>query len=139
MGFIDLPQEASPLIDTATKARMINRVPSEKQFMAVGHIALDTHSPDEDEKLGLPRSGVVWVHQLYVSFALQRGGFGAAAMGKAEQLATLEPLNASIMALDTVAKKVHMSEALLKLAYDDRGLPRPLVSLPLPATFQDCR
>jgi hypothetical protein len=93
----------------------------------VGHLALGFQTPDEDEKLGLPGSGVVWVHQVYISYALHRGGFGAAAMAKAEELATLPPFNASIMALDTAANSFQQNEVLFKIQYEDRGLPRPRV------------
>ena len=123
-----MSQEALLLTDTANELRLVSRVPSGKHFTPIGHIALDIHQPDEDEELGLPRSGVVWVHNLYISYALQRGGFGVAAMSKAEQLATLEPLKASIMVLDTVTKEILKNEELQKNVYDDRGLPRPVVS-----------
>ncbi|KAF2234556.1 hypothetical protein EV356DRAFT_501419 [Viridothelium virens] len=126
--FVKYPKEASPLTDTAGQVRLVSRVPSEQQFVPIGHIALDIHAPEEDEKLGLPRSGVVWVHQLYISYALQSEGFGVAAMSKAEQLATSEPLNASIMAVDTMVKEMHMDAAIQKISYDDRGLPRPTKS-----------
>lgn len=97
--------------------------------MPIGHIGLDTQLPDEVEtrKLDLPHSGVIWLRALYVSYALQRGGFGVATMSKVEQLATLEPLNASTMALDTAAHESMMHEVLQKIAYDDRGLQRPTV------------
>ncbi|KAL9113940.1 MAG: hypothetical protein Q9227_002074 [Pyrenula ochraceoflavens] len=123
------PQESSALTDTANRVRLTPREPSGKQFTPIGHIALDIHPANENEKLGLPRSGVVWVHHLYISYTLQRRGLGVAAMSKAEQIATLEPLNASIMALDTLIKEIHMDDAFQKISYDDRGLSRPVVSL----------
>lgn len=117
-------------MDTAKQIRLAARAPSEKRFVPIGHIALDLHPPEEDEKLGLPRSGVAWIHQLYISFALQGKGFGVAAMAKAEQLATLEPFNASTIVLDTVAKELHLYDAVQRYRYDDRGLLRPFVSSP---------
>lgn len=125
-------QEVTPLTDTASEVRRVTRTPSQCQFTPVGHVALDVHPPDQDEKLGLPRSGVVWLHQLYISYALQKGGLGVAAMSKAEHLATLDPFNASIMALDTLAKEMQMDDSIQKIVYDDRGVPRPLVSLLIP-------
>ncbi|KAI1393349.1 uncharacterized protein F4822DRAFT_9312 [Hypoxylon trugodes] len=121
-------KEASPLTDTTDEVRFVPRVPSKKQFTPIGHIALAIHPSDEDVQLGLPRSGVAWVHQLYVSYVLQGGGFGAGAMGRAEQLAAMEPLNASIIALDTVAKEIHAQKEFLKLIYEGRGLPQPTKS-----------
>jgi len=97
---------------------------------------LGVHPPDEDEKIGLPRSGVTWLHQLYISYALQKGGLGVAAMSKAEHLAKLDPFNASIMALDTLAKEMQMDDSVQKIVYDDRGVPRPLVSLLVPVAYK---
>ncbi|CAI4212406.1 unnamed protein product [Parascedosporium putredinis] len=87
-----------------------------------------TSTPSEDEAMGLPPTGVTWLHQLYVSYALQKGGLGAAAMANAERIARLEPYNASIMALDTLQKKIQLSDTLQKVVYDDRGLPRRTVA-----------
>ena len=103
-------------------------MPSQKEFTPIGHVALGIHSPDDDEKVGLPRSGVVWVHRLYVSFAVQQRGLGAATMRRLEQVAALEPFSATVVALDTVVREVFQNETLNKLAFDDRGLPRPRVS-----------
>ncbi|PKS08650.1 hypothetical protein jhhlp_005039 [Lomentospora prolificans] len=122
------PKETSPIRDTADKVRLLPRTPREIDFIPIGHVALNIHPPDEDEKLGLPRSGVTWLQQLYVSYALQKGGLGVAAMANAERVATMEPYNASLMVLDTLVKEVQTSEAIRKAMYDDRGLPFPLVS-----------
>lgn len=82
----------------------MQRQPTGKNFIPVGHVALDVHDPKEDAKLGLP-PGTVWVHQLYISSALQGGGYGAATMAKIEAIAAQEPMNKVWMALDTLAKE----------------------------------
>ena len=68
-------------------------------------MALDVHDVEEDAKLGLP-PGTVWVHQLFISSALQGGGYGVATMAQVESIAAQEPMNAKWMALDTLAKEV---------------------------------
>jgi hypothetical protein len=49
-------------------------------------------------------------------------------MANVERLAALEPLNAEIMALDTAVKEFQLLEETLRVVYDSRGLPRPIVS-----------
>ncbi|KAI0541238.1 hypothetical protein GGR58DRAFT_37736 [Xylaria digitata] len=99
------PKESEPLRDTAIEIRLTPRRPTGRDFMPIGHVALDVHDAKEDAKLGLP-PGTVWVHQLYVSSALQGGGYGVATMAKVESVAAQEPMNAKWMALDTLAKEV---------------------------------
>ncbi|KAI0553339.1 hypothetical protein F4679DRAFT_530857 [Xylaria curta] len=99
------PEEKECLRDTATKIRLARRQPTGRVFIPVGHVALDIHDAEEDAKLGLPPN-TVWVHQLYISSALQGGGFGAATMAKIESVAAQEPMNGVWMALDTLAKEV---------------------------------
>ncbi|KAI0525743.1 hypothetical protein F5B22DRAFT_251070 [Xylaria bambusicola] len=99
------PKEAEPLRDTAQEVRLAKREPTGRDFLPVGHVALDVHDPEEDAKLGLP-AGTVWVHQLFISNALQGGGYGAATMAKVESIAAQEPMNGKWMALDTLAKEV---------------------------------
>ena len=72
---------------------------------------------------------MVWLQALYISFAIQRGGFGVGSVEKLEQLARGDPYNASIIGVDTAAKESHRNEIILIDEYDRRGLPRPLVSL----------
>ncbi|KAI8956259.1 hypothetical protein F4801DRAFT_7859 [Xylaria longipes] len=98
------PKEKEHLRDTASKIRLAARQPTGRDFMPVGHVALDVHDAQEDAKLGLPPS-TVWVHQLYISSALQGGGYGAATMAKVEIIAAQEPMNGVWMALDTLAKE----------------------------------
>ncbi|KAK5628528.1 hypothetical protein RRF57_004243 [Xylaria bambusicola] len=99
------PKEAEPLRDTAKEIRLAKREPTGRAFLPVGHVALDVHDPEEDARLGLP-SGTVWVHQLFISSALQGGGYGVATMARVESIAAQEPMNGKWMALDTLAKEV---------------------------------
>lgn len=71
---------------------------------------------------------MVWFHQLYISYALQKGGYGAATMSQAEALAVKEPMNAKVLALDTIAEETQMSPTGLRVLYLDRGFPVPAVS-----------
>lgn len=53
--------------DTAAQVRLVPRQPTMVEFIPIGHVAVDIHEPEEDMKLGLPATGTVWIHQLYVS------------------------------------------------------------------------
>ncbi|KAF2971532.1 hypothetical protein GQX73_g1934 [Xylaria multiplex] len=99
------PKESEPLRDTAIEIRFALHQPTGRDFTPIGHVALDVHDAKEDAKLGLP-VGTVWVHQLYISSALQGGGYGVATMARVESIAAQEPMNAKWMALDTLAKEV---------------------------------
>lgn len=79
-------------------------------------------------KLGLPPTGTVWIHQLYISRALHRGGFGAGTMSKIETLATQSPMNANIMALDTISKEMQTVPAFRDVLYGEGRIPVPSVS-----------
>ena len=118
------------LEDTAQEVRLAPREPTGRRFIPIGHIALEIHSAGQDAKFDLPAEGVVWIHQVYISYALQQGGFGVAAMTQVEMLAAKEPLNARLLVLETMAEEQQMSPLALKLMYRDRGLPVPEVSLP---------
>ncbi|KAI3332127.1 hypothetical protein HD806DRAFT_518932 [Xylariaceae sp. AK1471] len=99
------PNETKPLQDTATEVRLARRQSTGRDFMPIGHVALDIHDAEKDTKLGLP-PGTVWVHQLFISSTLQGGGYGVATMAKVEAMAAQQPMNAKWMALDTLAKGV---------------------------------
>ncbi|KAI2637173.1 hypothetical protein GGS26DRAFT_547602 [Hypomontagnella submonticulosa] len=122
------PKESSPLKDTAAQVRLVPRQPTMVEFIPIGHVAVDIHEPEEDMKLGLPATGTVWIHQLYVSRKLHGGGFGAATMSKIETLATQSPMNAKIVALDTLAKEMQTEPPYRDLLYGEGGLPAPRVS-----------
>ncbi|KAI1324008.1 hypothetical protein F5Y16DRAFT_412275 [Xylariaceae sp. FL0255] len=109
------PKEAAPLRDTATEIRLIPRQPTGVEFTPIGHVALAIHSAEEDGELGLPSPGTVWVHQLFISSVLQGGGYGAATMAQVEAVATREPMNATTMALDTLAKVVETESGDISL------------------------
>lgn len=47
-------------------------------------------------------------------------------MAAAERTASLSPLNATVVALDTLRGEFQKSEEFLKKAYDDRGMARPV-------------
>lgn len=138
-------KEATPLVDTAKFIRLTDRKPSLKEFVPVGHVALEIR-PREDEHLGLTKggglregegeggdsggegSGIYWIATLYVSWAIQRGGLGRAAMEKAEWLATQEPLCGKTLVLDAVPSEFQRSPDVVKRVYTDRGNPVPAVS-----------
>lgn len=89
---------------------------------------MEIHLPEEDAKLGLPSSGVVWIHQLYVSYALQQHGFGAAAMDQVEVTAREEIFKGRMLVLDTIQEEMQMSPEGKKHLYAERGVPIPRVS-----------
>ncbi|KAM0814710.1 putative N-acetyltransferase domain-containing protein [Seiridium cardinale] len=122
------PKEATPIKDTAQAVRLLPRQPSGKTFIPIGHLALEAHATEEDTKLGLPSEGAVWIHQLYVSYALHRGGFGAGAMDLIEAVAAEEPWNATMVVLDTIQEEMQLSQDGIKHMCVDRGVPVPKVS-----------
>ncbi|KAI2624150.1 hypothetical protein GGR54DRAFT_595111 [Hypoxylon sp. NC1633] len=123
------PKESNPLTDTARAVRLVPRQPTDIEFIPIGHVAIDIHEPEEDEKLGLPATGTVWVHQLYVSRALHGGGFGAGTMSKIESLATQSPMNAKIIALDTLSRDMQTKPEKYKVMYGEGLLPLPAVPM----------
>ncbi|KAI1102284.1 hypothetical protein F4804DRAFT_313593 [Jackrogersella minutella] len=121
------PEESTPLRDTATNIRLVPRQPTMVDFIPIGHVAVDIHEPEEDVRLGLPPTGTVWIHGLYISRALHGGGFGAGTMSKIETLATQPPMNAQRVALDTMAKDMQTEPKTRDLLYRDEGVPAPAV------------
>lgn len=113
--------------DTAAEVRLVPRQPTEAEFVPIGHVAVDIHEPEEDTKLGLPATGTVWIHQLYVSRALHLGGFGAGTMSKIEALAAQSPMNAKLVALDTLSKEMQTDPDKRDILYRE-GLHVPTVS-----------
>ncbi|KAI0132248.1 hypothetical protein BJ170DRAFT_238180 [Xylariales sp. AK1849] len=122
------PKESFSLRDSACEVRLVPREPTQKEFIPIGHVALDIHPAEDDAKLKLPSEGIVWIHQLYVSYALQGGGFGAGAMDQVETVAAQEPMKARMMVLDTIAEDIQLSPLGRKGLYEDRGIPVPVVS-----------
>ncbi|KAI0014457.1 hypothetical protein F4779DRAFT_559910 [Xylariaceae sp. FL0662B] len=121
------PKEASSLRDTAAEIRLAQRQPTMREFLPIGHVALDIHKPEEDAKFGLPFPGTVWMHQLYISYVLQGGGFGAGTMSKIETLAAQEPMKATTMALDTLSKETQ-NDAEREKVMNMENLPPPVIS-----------
>ncbi|KAM0245958.1 hypothetical protein ACHAQJ_010407 [Trichoderma viride] len=94
------PKEKEALIDTAAILANTPRTPTSVSFIPIGHIALDKY-PDLNTQYSLPQS-TLWIKSLYISWAIQAGGFGRSAMYQIEHVASLPPLNATTMALDTI-------------------------------------
>ncbi|KAH7031210.1 uncharacterized protein B0I36DRAFT_323423 [Microdochium trichocladiopsis] len=122
------PTEATPLRDSAQLIRGVPRDPTGAQFWPVGHIALDIHTPEEDAKHGLPGEGVVWMHQLYISYALHAGGYGSAAVAKGEEIAAQGPMKGKIMVLDTMASRTQSNPDFLHAMFTSKGNPLPKIT-----------
>ncbi|KXJ92486.1 hypothetical protein Micbo1qcDRAFT_188684 [Microdochium bolleyi] len=122
------PKEAVPLQDTGTSIRGAVREPTHVDFRPVGHIAFDVHEPDDDIEHGLPGEGVVWMHQLYISYALHAGGYGSAAVAKGEDIVAHGPMKGKIMALDTMAHQTQSNPDFLEAMFTSKGNPLPKIS-----------
>lgn len=79
-------------------------------------------------QLDLPSEGVIWATTLYISFPLRGYGLGRSTMRQVEATAVRAPVSARVMVLDTQKGASQMSEEVVKLMYEDRGLPTPSVS-----------
>lgn len=121
--------------------------PTSKEFIPVGHVALVRH-PEEDAQLGLPPTGVFWINNLYISWALQRSGLGGAAMKELERMVAQPPLDGEYMVLDAIPEEFQFSPEVLERQYLSRGLTPPVVSalglfllalFPPPLLFEDGR
>lgn len=143
-----LNQEREPLVDTSVGIHNTPRKATNQEFIPVGHTALEAITPDDAKKLSLPPSAV-WIKHLYLSWcdhtptrmqachiiilinteyrALHGRGIGRSAMAVSEQTAASPPLNATVIALDTLRKEVQLTEAHLRKLYDERGMARPKV------------
>lgn len=124
------PGEASPLRDTADEHWATPRQPSGREFVPVGHVSLEkakvNTGKDVFRNLDIP--DLAWIKSLYLSWAIQGGGLGKAAMEEVERIAALEPLGAKVLALDTVTSEFQKSALLMKFFFTDRGLEVPKVS-----------
>ncbi|KAH9903968.1 hypothetical protein F4778DRAFT_74258 [Xylariomycetidae sp. FL2044] len=98
------PDEACPLRDTASEGPLIARQPTAEEFTPVGHVAVSVAVPEDCTQL----DKTVYIGQLYISRALHRGGYGAGAMSKIEEVAAKEPINAKYFVLDTVARDMRL-------------------------------
>lgn len=108
------PNENLPILDTATtlagKPRTTQRLL--EPFIPVGHISLDFYNPDPS--LADPSKGIFYISTFYVSRALQGIGLGRAAMDAIERMAIEPPLNAKVLALDTLAREQALDDDLWK-------------------------
>ena len=115
-----------PLLNTATslagKPRTTQRL--SYPFIPVGHISLDFYN--EDPSLADPSKGIYYISTFYVSRALQGGGLGRAAMDATKRLAIEPPLNARVLALDTLAREQALDDDFWK--DEDLIAQRPKVS-----------
>ncbi|TFB03399.1 hypothetical protein CCMA1212_004429 [Trichoderma ghanense] len=117
------PNEKEPIVDTAQELGKSPRTPTSESFIPIGHIALDLY-PDRNEQFKLPQS-TVWIKSLYISWAIQAGGFGRSAMHQLERLATQPPLRATTMALDTVTKLFQATPESIAIFNKIRGAEIP--------------
>jgi hypothetical protein len=106
--------EKMPLLDTAVslagKPRSTQRLSD--AFIPVGHISLDFYN--DDSSLADPSKGIYYISTFYVSRALQGGGLGRAAMDAIEKLAIEPPLNAKVLALDTLSREQALDDEFWK-------------------------
>ncbi|KAI3402098.1 hypothetical protein diail_27 [Diaporthe ilicicola] len=120
------PQESVPITDTAPTHWQQPRTPSSRAFVPIGHVALDLRA-EENAHLNLTEDGIVWVAGLYVSWTLQRYGLGREVMRLAEDLASLEPLNAKWIVLDTMPRDQQMKSEFIEKVYLAQGKSAPAV------------
>ncbi|SPN99676.1 uncharacterized protein DNG_02527 [Cephalotrichum gorgonifer] len=120
------PDEKDTLQDTATTVLRTPLSCTGSEFHPVGHVGLEW-KPEEDRRLGLPASGVVWLSRFFISHPLQGYSLGRSAMRQVEGLAVREPTGARAMALDTQKGESQASEETIYLLYTARGLPIPSV------------
>jgi hypothetical protein len=108
------PEEKDPIVDTAIslagKPRTTLRL--SEAFIPVGHISLDFYNPDPS--LANPSKWIFYISTFYVSRALQGGGLGRAAMDAIERMAIEPPLNAKVLALDTLAREQALDDDFWK-------------------------
>ncbi|KAI1081616.1 hypothetical protein F5B20DRAFT_49623 [Whalleya microplaca] len=127
---VRFPKEKVPLRDTATSINLLPCEATKKEFITLGHVALNKHpTPDLESHLAdLPPEGVYWVANLYVSWALQSRGLGRAVMVTLEATVVREPLNGRVMALDTVQKEFQLSDMAAENFWKPMGMPMPRFS-----------
>ncbi|KFY08671.1 hypothetical protein V492_06028 [Pseudogymnoascus sp. VKM F-4246] len=95
------PGDATPILDTATALGCKPRSPSSRSFIPIGHISLDSESPNPGQADA--SQGLYCITTLYISRAIHGGGLGRAALDATEKMAVNEPLCAKILSLDTLA------------------------------------
>lgn len=143
MRWLNDMQEQELLVDTSTSVFNAPRNPTGRKFLPVGHTALEIIKPNDLKDLNLPQSSV-WVKNIYLSWyvptaltthhipltdtlprTMHGGGLGRSTVALTERTAASPPLNATVVALDTLRHEWQTSEAYMKTTYDDRGIARP--------------
>lgn len=102
------PIESTQIFDSATSFGGEPRNPDPmKSFIPVGHISLDTVNPYSLE-LADPTRGIYCISTFYISSPLQSAGIGRATMDVIERTASDAPINAKVLALNTLAKEQYL-------------------------------
>ncbi|KAG9237142.1 hypothetical protein BJ875DRAFT_454432 [Amylocarpus encephaloides] len=98
------PDEATPLMDSATSLRAQPITPSySKPFIPVGHISLDSDGADPEGKLSYDLKDVYRIVAFYVSRALHGSGVGRQAMDALESITASPPFSAKTLVISTAA------------------------------------
>ncbi|CEJ57625.1 hypothetical protein PMG11_06311 [Penicillium brasilianum] len=106
------------LYDTTTSINGVPREATQREFVPIGHISLDSRYPGV-EKVGVSSSapGLFWIKSFYVSKAYQSKGIGRAAMDEVESMAVREPLLATMLMLDVIPSEDQMREDFALATY----------------------
>ncbi len=115
------PGEGAPILDTAATLGGKPREPTSQSFIPVGHISLDSESPNQDQADA--SKGLYCITTFYVSRAIHGCGLGRAAMDAIETEAVSEPLCAKTLSLDTLANESLYDSEL----WAEIGTPAPSV------------
>lgn len=89
----------------------MSREATQKEFIPIGHISLDSKNPGV-EKVGFAASapGLFWIKTFFVSKAFQSKGIGRTAMDEVESMAVREPLLATMLMLDVISGEDQLRE-----------------------------
>jgi hypothetical protein len=122
-------QESDALRDTAVRIAGTKRTsaPREGSFVPIGHVAI-RQQPDEDRRLGVDGPGLYWITTLYISWMLQKGGLGRAAVQNLEIIAQAPPYMARTLLVDVIPASWQLSPMMDRLLYEPTGVSRPPVS-----------
>ncbi|KAF2218673.1 hypothetical protein BDZ85DRAFT_78496 [Elsinoe ampelina] len=118
--------EREPILDTAKTIALVERTPTSKSFIPIGHVLLDRAPPPVADCVDSPET-TIWLKSLYISWALQGSGLGRQAVFAIEEIASRKPFNAASTALDTITKEFQGEEWYLRAYYDDLGNGRPKI------------
>ncbi|KAF3391582.1 hypothetical protein F1880_007695 [Penicillium rolfsii] len=110
--------ESETLRDTAQSINGVYREATQKEFVPIGHISLDSRNPGV-EKVGVASSapGLFWIKSFFVSGKFQSKGIGRAAMDEVESMAVREPLCATKLMLDVIPGEDQMREEFALATY----------------------